>query len=74
MENQVQEINLSPEEKKSERTIEVIQNEYTALAVKSGQLQYQIYTFQKDLDLLNSKMRDLNFEAAALKGKESGNE
>jgi hypothetical protein len=74
MENQAQEINLSPEEKKSERTIEVIQNEYTGLAVKSGQLQYQIYTFQKDLDLLNSKMRDLNFEAAALKGKESGNE
>lgn len=70
MENQVQEINLNPEEKKAERTIEVVQNEYTALAVKSGQLQYQIYTFKKDLELLNSKMRDLNFEAAALKGKE----
>lgn len=52
------------------RTFEEIQREYSALAAKCGQFQYQVYTLNRDLDLLNNQMRDLNFEAAALKGKE----
>lgn len=55
------------------RTIEDIQKEYSVLAARSGQLQYQVFTLKKDLELLNNQMRDLNFEAAAIKGKEAQN-
>lgn len=53
------------------RTVEQIQKEYTGLAMQSGQLQYQLFTFQKDLDMINGKMRDLNLEAAAVKGRQT---
>lgn len=61
------------EAESSSRTIEQIQNEYATLAAKAGQAQYQVYTLNKDIEALNSQMRTLNFEAAALKGKESSN-
>lgn len=53
----------------NKRTEEVIYREYSELALKAGQLQYQIVTIQKDLDLVNEQMRALNFEAAALGSK-----
>lgn len=58
---------MSEETKKfvSPRPIQEIQNEYSQLCMKAGQLYYQITTFQKDLELLNGTLRDLNFEAAA---------
>lgn len=61
------------EEKKEkvERSLQEIQQEYTGLALKAGQAQYQIVTIQKELDMLNSQMRDLNFEAAGAQVRES---
>lgn len=58
------------EKEKVVRSFEDIQKEYGALAAQSGQLQYQVFTFSRDLEILNKQMRDLNFEAAALKVKE----
>jgi len=51
-------------EEKKARTIGEIQGEYQTLCTKAGHIQYQISTLNKDLDLLNTSMRDLNFEAA----------
>lgn len=58
------------------RTLETIQKEYGDLCFKAGSLQYQIVTFQKDLDITNNLIRDLNFEAAAViaKSKETPSE
>lgn len=49
------------------RTIQEIQREYTNLMVKAGQLQYTLYAVNKDLDLVNASLRDLNLEASAIK-------
>lgn len=57
---------MSETKAKPERTLQDIQQEYNGLCNKAGHLQYQIFTFKKDLDLVNSALRDLNFEAAAL--------
>lgn len=51
------------------RSFQDVQNEFGALCARAGHLQYQIYTFKKDLDLINSQIRDLNLEAAAIKVK-----
>lgn len=56
-----------PEQK---RSVQEIQQEYQNLAFKSGNLQYEISQKKKDLDLLNSSMRDLNFEYIAAKEAE----
>ena len=61
---------VAPEPKPS-RTIKEVQEEYQQLAFKAGNTQYQIYTFERDLELLNSKMRELNFEAAAIQQEEA---
>jgi hypothetical protein len=53
----------------SERTIETIQREYSQGCAKAGQLQYQIFTLAKDLELVNASLRDLNNEAATLSQK-----
>lgn len=57
------------EEVKKERGIPEIQQDYQNGACKAGHLQYQIFTLQKDLDLVNETLRELNFEAAALQAK-----
>lgn len=54
-------------EEKKPRTKEQIQAEYGQLCARSGQAQYQIYTLERDLDMLNSALRDLNLEVATLK-------
>jgi len=56
---------------KKTRTVAEIQQEYQGLCFKAGHLQYQISALSKDLELLNSTMRDLNFEAASVQAKES---
>lgn len=58
------------ENTKPSRTIPEIQQEYTNLCTKVGQLQYHIYTLEKDLEMANSSLRDLNLEAASVKGAE----
>lgn len=52
------------------RTLQQIQQEFTALCTKAGHLEYQCATYQKDIDILQEQMRNLNFEAAALQGHE----
>jgi septal ring factor EnvC (AmiA/AmiB activator) len=61
---------VKPEEKA--RTLQDIQSEFSALCTRAGHLTYQAFTFQKDVDLLNNRMRELNFEAAALQGAKVG--
>lgn len=53
------------------RSIVEIQTEYQNLCLKAGHLQYQVYTFGKDLDMVNQELRDLNLEAAAIKAQEA---
>lgn len=58
-------------EKKESRSIQQIQQEFGALCSRAGHLQYQIWAFEKDLELLNDQIRKLNFEAAALHAEEN---
>jgi len=61
------------EEPVKARGIPEIQQEFTNLCAKAGHLQYQVFTYSRDLETLNNQMRDLNFEAAALNAKEAQN-
>lgn len=65
---------MSENKEKKARTVAEIQQEYQVLCVRSGHTQYQIATMSKDLELLNSSMRDLNFEAAAVQAQQSNAE
>lgn len=69
MANEEVKVDLSSPEQKAERTMEQIQQEFTALCTKAGHLDYQVYTYKKDIEILQAQMRELNFEAAALQGK-----
>lgn len=64
-------VDLGKVEEKPSRTMDQIQQEYAANAAKLGQLSYQVYILGKDIELLNQAMRNLNLEAAELKGKEA---
>lgn len=55
---------------KVKRSIADIQQEYQNTCLRAGHLQYQISAFQKDLDIVNNQLRDLNLEAAAIKAEE----
>ena len=61
----------APQAEMTPRTFEEIQQEFSVKCTKAGHLQYQITAFQSDLEVLNRQMRDLNLEAAALKGAKS---
>jgi hypothetical protein len=52
-----------------ERTVQDIQVDYQNFILKAGQFQYQISCLEKDLELCNSKLRDLNLEHMALQNK-----
>jgi len=56
-------------EEKKERTVESIHQDYSRLCAQAGHTQYQIQALKKDLDLINSQLRDLNMEAVALSAK-----
>lgn len=58
------------EDQKAPRPLDEIHKEYTNACFKAGNLQYQISALSKDLALLNDTMRELNFEAAAVKAAE----
>lgn len=53
------------------RTVETIQQEYQSGCLKLGHLEYQVYTIKKDIDVLKSQLRDMNFEAAQIQAKAS---
>ena len=52
-------------ESKETRPVTAIQEEYSSACARAGHIQYQISALKKDLDMVNSTLRDLNFEAAA---------
>lgn len=58
------------EVKKEARTLNQVGSEYQNLCVKAGNTQYQIVTLQKDLDIMNQALRDLNNEAFQLQQDE----
>lgn len=58
-------------EAKPERTYVEAQREFTSLCVNAGNTAYLVFTHCKDLYIMFGKMRDLNFEAAAVKGRET---
>lgn len=64
--------NQSQENKPAERTVEQIRQEYSALCAKAGHMQYQLFTIERDLELLNETLRSLNLEAASLSQKKAG--
>jgi hypothetical protein len=45
------------------RTVAEIQQEYAGVCTRAGHCQYQIRTLQKDLDLINETLQNLNLEA-----------
>lgn len=51
---------------KAPRTLAEVQAEYQGLCTRVGHTQYQIYGLTKELELFNQKLRDLNFEGAAI--------
>lgn len=56
------------------RTLEEIQQIYSALATKAGQAWYHRNCLDGDLSTLNNQMRELNQEAAILKQKQAAEE
>ncbi len=56
-------------DQKPSKTIQDIQQEYQGLCTKLGHMEYQVYTINKDIELLKSTLRDLNFEAASVQSK-----
>lgn len=51
------------------RDVSEIQVDYQNLCLKAGHIQYQIFALSKDLELVNSSLRDLNLEAANVKSQ-----
>lgn len=49
---------------KEPRALDEIRTEYGQEAGKAGQLQYQIYALNQDLERLNQRLVSLNYEAA----------
>lgn len=58
------------EETKKPRTVDDIRLEYQTLCTKAGHIQYQLFTLENDLKIMNDQMRNLNVEAATLSAKE----
>lgn len=54
----------------SKKSSQSIQQEYNQLAFRAGNLQYAIRENSKDLDLLNSQMRDLSLEYISVQAEE----
>lgn len=61
---------MSEEQQKPSRSSHDVQQEYAKLCSQAGHLQYQISVFDKDLEVLNNTLRELNFEYAAAQRRE----
>lgn len=59
-----------PSEKPA-RNRQECQNEYAQLCAKAGNIQYQMYALQRDLEALNGAMVALNQEAAKLQADDN---
>jgi len=53
------------------RNIEEVHQDYTRICSQAGHVQYQISVLNKDLDLLNNQLKDLNLEAAKINSAKS---
>lgn len=53
------------------RSTREIQAEYSNSCLKAGNLQYELVCKNKDLDILNERLRDLNFEYVAAQNLEA---
>lgn len=51
------------------RTLEDVKREYSHTAFRAGDLNYQIYTLQNEIKMLNERMTDLNLEGAKLQAE-----
>lgn len=56
------------------RSFDEIQNEYQGLCTKVGHMSYQVWALNKEINTINDRIRDINFEAAALKEAEKAAE
>ena len=54
-------------ELKKPRSIKELQLEFQQLSFKAGTLQYEIYSKNKDLEAMNSTLRDLSLEYISAK-------
>lgn len=52
------------------RSIAEIQQDYQSACLKAGHLQYQVFVYSKDLEMVNEQLREFNLEAAAVKAEE----
>lgn len=57
-------------EAKSRRTLVEIQQEYQSLCLKAGEFQYKKDALKRDLDLINSTIRDLQSEFESTRAAE----
>lgn len=48
------------------REMKQVEQEYSGLVMKAGQLGYQIEVLSQDLSLVHDQMKALNFEAAGI--------
>ncbi len=58
-------------DKKEPRTVPELSQAYSQLCAKAGDLQYKIHCLKKDLDMVNTELRETNLEAAVVIGKEN---
>lgn len=52
------------------RDLEEIKVEFSNLCFETGKKQYELYLIQRDLNLLNEQLQDLNFEVIKLQALE----
>lgn len=55
----------------TEKTLKDIQIEYSNLCAKSGHIQFQVASLQKDLALVLNQIEAVNFEAAAFQRQQA---
>ncbi len=55
------------------RTMEAIQAEYGQLSARAGQIQYQVFVLNKDLEQTNQALVAVNHEAAARQKLDAAN-
>jgi hypothetical protein len=53
------------------RGVDQVKQEYSNAAFKAGNLQYQIYTLSKELDMINDQLSTLNLEYAKLEAEKA---
>jgi prefoldin subunit 5 len=58
---------MSEEIKQETRDLPTIEKDYSQLCLQAGNIQYQIFALQQDLDAVNKRQKEVNQEGYALK-------